>query len=191
MIPYLRKCNLDVHFNEDVIQNTVRRIWNEGECAHRVFDSPKEVKDISKVEYFLLFLYRFKNVLEGAVRYYKGAWNIDRNCEYFLFWDSMHNFTKYMYRFTSFTIVDSERRHWPFLFSLALSETADSCKQVLSCWFNPFIRRLSKIIIIDRDDSVHAGIIRIPYSIEIHLLPCAFHFLPEYWERKSCLSVKP
>ena len=171
----LRKLYPDIMFGENVIRNAIAKIRSDSECAHKFVDTLQAMKQTGQIEYIHLFIHPVTNVLQGAVWSYQGASSVVQRCNDILFWDSTHNTTKFLYRLASFTLIDSEGRNRPVLFSLALQETAETCKQVLSCWHNAFLCQLPHVIFTDGDDSMHAAISSIPYSNDIHHLLCTFH----------------
>ena len=67
-------------------------------------------------------------------------------------------------------LVDCEGRNLSVLFSLALHETAELCKQALAWWNDAFGARPYQAIFTDVDDSMHAAIAPVPYSENIHHL---------------------
>ncbi len=94
-------------------------------------------------------------------------------CNDVLFWDLTHNTTKYPYKRSTFTLVDSENCSIAVHFCLTVRESASECKQMLvNLAFNV---RLLRIIFTDGDEAMHVAIPSIPYSDQILHLICIFH----------------
>lgn len=167
-----------------VLKNVIFKLNEESNAAQELIDCLVNMKKIGKVEYLKVFLHPKTNILEGVVWNFKGAKSVVERCNDLLMWDSTHNATKFLYRLASFVLIDSEFHNRPVLFSLALKETADSCKRVLTCWHNAFKTRIPSVVFTDGDDSMHVALSSVPYSTDIHHLLCLFHLFDTNFKKK-------
>ncbi len=127
------------------------------------------------IEYLKVSLNDKSGVLTSAIWSYQRSSETVARCGDVLYWDSTRNTTKYSYKLSTFTVVDSECSSRAVLFCLTLRETAEECKAMLVAWHLAFNSRLPKVIFSDGDEAIHVAIFSVPYASEIKHLICIFH----------------
>ncbi len=172
---YLRDLFPHIHIPLETIKNTVARVRKNNDDASDFADFLREKKTNGDIEYLQVFLEDSTGILKTVIWTLKQSKSIVERCGEIAFWDSTHNTTRYEYKLSSFTVVDSEGSSRAVMFCLSLSETAEDCKALLVAWHEAFSVRLPAVIFTDGDEAMWAAISSVPYSADIKHLICTFH----------------
>ena len=106
---------------------------------------------------------------------FSGSKKVVHRCGDIVFWDSTHNLTKYYYKFSTFTVIESENKSRSVFFNLGLSEDFEQCQRILVEWHRAMDCTLPNVIVTDGDDAMTAAISEIPYEENILHMLCTFH----------------
>ncbi len=96
-------------------------------------------------------------------------------CGELLFWDSTHNSTRYHFKLSTFTLVDSGGKSRAVLLSLNLHETTSDFIEMISCWRKAFNASLPKVVFTDDDHAFKSALSAFAESRNILHLMCTYH----------------
>ena len=172
---YLTERFPHVNIPYDTLRNVIARLCSNEEDAFSMINYLRDARKRGEVEYLFYDVDEASRVLRSVTWSYKGSECISRRYNDVLFWDSTHNTTSYDYKFSTFTLVDSEGSSRAVLLSFNLQETVESCKKMLACWHQAFGRRLPQVIFTDGDEAMSLAIASVPYSEDLKHLLCTYH----------------
>ncbi len=149
---------------ESVVRNALAKLRFNEDDASKFVSILREQRRKGIIEYLKVSLNNKSGVLTSAIWSYQRSCETAARCGDFLYWDSIHNTTKCLYKLSTFTVVDSESSSRAVLFRLALRETAEECKAMLFAWHLAFNSRLPKVIFSDGDEAINVAISSLLYA---------------------------
>lgn len=92
----------------NAVRNSIYILGINGQDADQLVSHMTELRKSGVLEYFS-YVISTSNVLEFITWSFKGSKEVVKRCSDICFWDYTHHMTRYSYKLSSFTIVDSEK----------------------------------------------------------------------------------
>eukprot|EP00171_Calliarthron_tuberculosum_P005332 IDg5332t1 len=172
---FLADAHPDVHIPDSTLKNAIALMKSIEDDAQCLVERMRSMRYNNELEYLLFNIDTETGILSSVTWDFTGASCVVRRCNDLLIYDSTHNMTRYAYKLSSFSLLDSEARTRPVLFCLTLDETTSNFACVLRSWKIAFGSDIPKVVFTDGDEAMYAALHSLSdYDHRQHLI-CIFH----------------
>ena len=165
----------DVLFNDEAARNAITVLKVDDEDAERLLTYLEAQKRDSKVEFLAKEIHNESGALSSLTWAFRGATELTRRCSDVAYWDSTHEISRYAYKLSTLSLVDSECKTRPVLFQLMLNQTSQNHSSFLRCWNTAFQTKFPTVLFTDGEEALHIAISEVFSGGNVKNLLCLFH----------------